>query len=216
MAALFNAVFLLVTAGAISWEAIQRLGSPEPVAGKTVMIVATIGIFINGLTAWLFASGRKGDINIKGAFLPMASDALVSAGVVVAGLLIILTGWLWLDPVVSLLINAVIIWGTWSLLRESFAMSLAAVPSHVAPEEVKAFLAAQPAVQGIPDLHIWSMSTTETALTCHLVMGEGHPGDAFLHEVAEQLKYRFGINHPTIQIEIDPDLTCALAPAEVV
>ena len=216
LAALFNAMFLLVTAGAISWEAIQRLGSPEPVAGKTVMIVAAIGILINGATAWLFASGRKGDINIRGAFLHMASDALVSAGVVVAGLVIVLTGWLWLDPAVSLLINAVIIWGTWSLLRESFAMSLAAVPAHVAMDEVKSFLAAQPGVKSVHDLHIWSMSTTETALTCHLVMAEGHPGDAFLHDMAEKLEHRFKINHPTVQIEVDPHLACALAPADVV
>lgn len=128
LAALFNAVFLLVTIGALSWEAVQRLFHPEPVAGKTVMIVATAALVLNGFTAWLFASGRKGDLNIRGAFLHMAADAGVSAGVVVAGLVILLTGWLWLDPVVSLVINAVIVWGTWGLLRDSVTMSLAAVP----------------------------------------------------------------------------------------
>ena len=133
LAALFNAVFLLVTVGAISLEAIQRLGSPAPVAGRTVMIVAAIGIAVNGITAWLFASGGKNDINLRGAFLHMASDALVSAGVVLAGLVILLTGWLWLDPVVSLIINALIIWGTWGLLRESLAMSMAAAPAHIDP-----------------------------------------------------------------------------------
>lgn len=216
LAALFNAVFLLVTAGAISWEAIQRLWTPEPVAGKTVMIVAAIGILINGATAWLFASGRKGDINIRGAFLHMAADALVSAGVVLAGLVILMTSWLWMDPVASLVVNAVIVWGTWSLLREAFAMSLAAVPSHIDPVQVRSFLMARPDVKSVHDLHIWSMSTTETALTCHLVMGQGHPGDHFLHDLAEELEHHFGINHPTIQFEIDSHFACPLAPAEVV
>ena len=216
LAALFNAVFLLVTAGAVSWEAFLRLGSPEPVAGQTVMIVAAIGILINGVTAWLFASGRKGDINVRGAFLHMASDALVSAGVVLAGLLILTTGWLWLDPVTSLIINAVIIWGTWSLLRESYAMSISAVPRQIEAGTVKDYLASQPGVSSVHDLHIWSMSTTEIALTCHLVMEKGHPGDAFLHDMADELEHRFEINHPTIQIEVDPQLACALAPAEVV
>lgn len=216
LAALFNAVFLLVTVGALSWEAIQRLGSPEPVAEKTVMVVAAVGIAINGLTAWLFASGRREDINLRGAFLHMASDALVSAGVVVAGLVILLAGWLWLDPVVSLAINGAIVWGAWSLLREGLGMSMAAVPSRIDPAAVRAFLAGQPGVTSLHDLHIWPMSTTETALTCHLVMTDGHPGDAFLHATAATLRERFGINHPTIQIETDPQTACALAPDEVV
>ncbi len=216
LAALFNAVFLLVTVGALSWEAIQRLGSPEPVAERTVMAVAAAGIVVNGLTAWLFAAGGRDDINLRGAFLHMASDALVSAGVVVAGLVMLLTGWLWLDPIVSLAINAVIVWGTWGLLRESLGMSMAAVPSRIDPAAVRAFLAAQPGVVGLHDLHIWPMSTTEAALTCHLVMTDGHPGDAFLHATAAALHEKFGINHPTIQIEIDPRIACALAPDEVV
>jgi cobalt-zinc-cadmium efflux system protein len=216
LAALFNAVFLLVVVGGISWEAILRLRAPEPVASLTVMVVAAIGIAINGLTAWLFASGGKSDINLRGAFLHMASDALVSAGVVLAALLIMLTGWLWLDPVVSLLINAVIIWGTWSLLRESLSMSMAAAPAHIDPNNVRAFLSQRPGVSDLHDLHVWPMSTTEIALTCHLVMPEGHPGDAFLHDLAADLAKHFRINHTTVQIEIHPDLACALAPDEVV
>ena len=216
LAALFNAVFLLVTVGAISWEAIRRLGSPEPVAGKTVMVVAAIGIVINALTAWLFASGRKDDINLRGAFLHMASDALVSAGVVVAGLVILLTGWLWLDPVVSLAINAIIIWGTWGLLRDSFGMSMAAVPAQINPARLREFLSERIGVVAVHDLHVWPMSTTEIAMTCHLVMPAGHPGDAFLHDLAGELARRFKINHPTVQIETDPRLACALASDDVV
>ena len=216
LAALFNAVFLLVTVGAISWEAIRRLGSPEPVAGKTVMVVAAIGIVINAITAWLFASGRKDDINLRGAFLHMASDALVSVGVVVAGLVILLTGWLWLDPLVSLAINAVIIWGTWGLLRDSFGMSMAAVPAQINPITVREFLSERIGVVAVHDLHVWPMSTTEIAMTCHLVMPEGHPGDAFLHDLASELARRFKINHPTVQIETEPHIVCALASDDVV
>jgi cobalt-zinc-cadmium efflux system protein len=216
LAALFNAVFLLLTVGAISWEAIQRLGSPEPVSGATVMIVAAVGIVVNGVTAWLFASGREGDLNVRGAFLHMAADALVSVGVVVAGLVIMLTGWLWLDPIVSLAINAVIVWGTWGLLRDSVGMSMAAVPSQIDPAAVRSLLEKCPDVASMHDLHIWPMSTTEIALTCHLVMPGGHPGDAFIHGLAEQLAVRFKINHATVQIEVDQHLACALAPDDVV
>lgn len=216
LAALFNAVFLMLTVGAISLEAIERLGAPEPVAGKTVMIVAAVGIVVNGVTAALFASGRKGDINLRGAFLHQASDALVSAGVVVAGLVILMTGWIWLDPVVSLTVNAVIVWGTWGLLRESLGMSMAGVPPSVEPAEVRAFLATRPGVASIHDLHVWPMSTTEIALTCHLVMPAGHPGDAFLHGLAAEITNRFKIGHSTLQIETDPNGVCALAPDEVV
>ena len=216
LAALFNAMFLLVAVGAIAWEAIQRFGSPEPIAGKTVMIIATIGIFVNGITAWLFASGARDDINLRGAFLHMASDALVSAGVVIAGFIILMTNWLWLDPLMSLVISAVIIWGTWGLLRDSLAMSMSAVPSHIDPIKVRDFLNAQPGVTSIHDLHIWPMSTTEIAMTCHLVIPNGHPGDEFIHHLAQDLAAKFKINHPTIQIETDPLKACALAPDEVV
>ena len=215
LAALFNAVFLLVIVGAISWEAIRRLGSPEPVAGKTVMIVAAVGIVVNGLAAWMFAGGQS-DINLRGAFVHMASDALVAAGVVVAGFVILLTGWLWLDPVVSLAVNAVIVVGTWGLMRDSLGMAMAAAPSDIDPAQVRAFLAGRPGVENVHDLHIWPMSTTEIALTCHLVMPQGHPGDAFLHQLARDLADRFHIVHSTAQIEIDPSAACALAPDEVV
>jgi cobalt-zinc-cadmium efflux system protein len=213
LAALFNATFILVIVGAISWEAIRRLGAPEPVAGKTVMIVAVVGIVVNGLTAWMFAGG-KSDINLRGAFVQMASDALASAGVVAAGFVIMLTGWMWLDPVVSLAINAAIVWATWGLLRDSLGMAMAAAPSDIDPKAVRSFLAGQPGVEDVHDLHIWAMSTTEVALTCHLVMPGGHPGDGFLHRLAEDLAHQFRIGHATAQIEIDPASACALAPDE--
>lgn len=216
LAALFNAVFLLVAVGAIAWEAIQRFGKPEPVAGTTVMVVAGIGILLNGATAWLFASGRKSDLNIRGAYLHMVADAAVSAGVVLAGLAILLTGWAWLDPLVSLVIVGVIMWSTWGLLRDALAMSLAAVPPHIEPVEVRRYLVGLPGTTGLHDLHIWSMSTTDVALTAHLVMPGGHPGDAFLAQVAAELREHFGINHATLQIEISENPACALAPDHVV
>jgi cobalt-zinc-cadmium efflux system protein len=216
LAALFNATFLLVVIGALSWEAVGRLFHPEPVAGKTVMIVAAIGVVLNGSCALLFASGRKDDLNIRGAFTHMAADALVSVGVVLAGLVILLAGWLWLDPVVSLAINAIIVWGTWSLLRDSMAMSLDAVPPGIEAEKVGTFLAKRPGVAGLHDLHIWGMSTTETALTVHLLMPGGYPGDEFVSAICEELKRRFGIGHATVQIETNANSACPLAPAHVV
>jgi cobalt-zinc-cadmium efflux system protein len=216
LAALFNAVFLLVTVGALSWEAIQRLGQPQAVAGRTVTIVAAAGVAINGATALLFASGRRRDINLRGAFMHMASDALVSAGVVVAGLATMLSGWLWLDPLASLAINAVIVWGTWGLLRESLRMSLAAVPLSIDLREVRHFFEKQRGVASIHDLHVWPISTTEVALTCHLVMPSGHPGDEFLHRLSQELAESFNIHHATMQIEIDQSAACALAPDHVV
>ena len=216
LAALLNAAFLLVVIGGLSWEAIGRFWNPRPVAGMTVMIVAAVGILINGVCAWLFASGRKGDLNIRGAFMHMAADALVSVGVVIAGLVILLTGWLWLDPAASLIINAIIIWGTWGLLRDSVTMSLNAVPSGLESRDVAAFLSAAAGVQGIHDLHIWSMSTTETALTAHLVMPGGHPGNSFLVDLCGKLRERFGIGHATFQVETDPHTACPLEPDQVV
>ena len=216
MAALLNAVFLLVAVGAIAWEAILRIAHPEPVAGGTVIVVAVIGVLINGLTAWLFASGRDDDINIRGAFLHMAADAGVSAGVVVAGAVIILAGWQWIDPLVSLAICAVIVWSTWGLFKDSLHMSIAAVPPSLEPADVRAFLEKLPGVTGLHDLHIWPISTTETALTCHLVMPGGHPGDAFLMSAAHDLEHRFGIGHATMQIEISESAACALLPDSVV
>jgi cobalt-zinc-cadmium efflux system protein len=215
LAALFNAVFLLVAVGAIGWEAILRLATPEPVAGTTVIVVAVIGIVVNGVTAWLFAAGRDTDLNIRGAFLHMAADTAVSVGVVIAGAVIMLTGWLWIDPVVSLVIVIVIVGGTWGLLRDSVAMSLDAVPAGIAPEAVLAFLSGFPGVRDVHDLHIWSMSTTEVALTAHLVRAGTDTDDDFLADAAEQLAHRFGIHHATLQIE-SGTRECRLAPAHVV
>ncbi|NEV80529.1 cation transporter, partial [Rhodopseudomonas sp. BR0C11] len=186
LAALFNAVFLLLAVGAIGWEAVVRLFTPEPVAGITVMVVAGIGIVINAVTAWLFASGRHSDLNIRGAYLHMAADAAVSAAVLVAGVIILFTGWYWIDPAVSLLVAVVIVWGTWGLLRDSTALSLAAVPRGIDPAAVRAFLSKLPGVTQVHDLHIWGMSTTEVALTCHLVMPGGSPGDPFLVDLAHE------------------------------
>jgi cobalt-zinc-cadmium efflux system protein len=216
VAALFNAVLLLVAVGAIAWEAILRLFHPEPVASGTVMIVAAVGIFINGATAWLFASGRKGDLNIRGAFLHMVADAAVSAGVVVAAAVILMTGWLWLDPLTSLAVVGLIVWGTWSLLRDSLAMSVSAVPAAIDPQAVRRYLESRPGVAAVHDLHIWPMSTTETALTAHLVLPAGHPGDEFLMQATTELKRRFGIGHTTLQIEVSAETACQLAPDHVV
>ena len=216
LAALFNATALLLVTGGIVTEALHRLIAPGPVAGPTVMVVAAIGIAINGATAALFASGRRGDINIRGAFLHMLSDAVVSAGVVVAGGVIWLTGWSLVDPVVSLVLSGLIIWGTWGLLRESLNMVLHAVPDGIEPGKVRDALGALPGVTGLHDLHIWPMSTTETALTCHLVMPGGHPGDPFLAEACQMLQDRYKICHATLQVEIDETFTCALEPDHVV
>lgn len=216
LAALFNAVFLLIAVGAIAWEAVQRIGHPEPVAGWTVMIVAAVGIVVNGVTAWLFASGRKGDLNIRGAFLHMAADAAVSAGVVIAGLVILYTGWTWLDPLVSLAIVLVIVLGTWGLLRDSIASSLSAVPAGIEPQSVRQHLSELSGVVELHDLHIWPMSTTEIALTCHLRMPAGHPGDHFIVGIARDLKAKFGIGHATLQIETSETNLCELASDDVV
>ncbi len=202
LAALFNAVLLLVAVGAIALEAIRRLGDPQPVGGVTVMAVAAAGIAVNGVTAWLFARGRKGDINVRAAFAHMMSDALVSAGVVVAGFVILETGWTWLDPIVSLVIAAAIIWGTWGLLRDSMTLALQGVPPGVELDAVRSRLAALPGVEQTHHVHIWPVSTTETALTAHLLCPAGHPGDAFLCAAAHMLEHDFGIGHATFQIEL--------------
>ena len=209
LAALFNAVFLLVATGAIAVEAIQRFFDPAPVAGQTVIIVAAIGIAINFGTAMLFARGAKDDLNIRGAFMHMMADAVVSLAVVIAGFAILMTGLNWIDPVVSLLVSVVIVWGTWGLLRDSMQMSLHAVPPHVNPQAVRDYLQSQPGVCAIHDLHIWAMSTTEVALTCHLIYPTGHPGDGELRRIANDLRIRFRIPHATLQVETD-EQDCAL------
>ncbi|WP_299813896.1 cation diffusion facilitator family transporter [Tardiphaga sp.] len=216
LAALFNAVFLLLAVGAIAWEAVLRLINPEPVAGVTVMVVAGIGILVNGVTAWLFASGSKGDLNIRGAYLHMVADAAVSAGVVLAGLVILYTGWSWLDPLTSLAISALIVWGTWGLLRDSTAMSLSAVPRGIDPAAVRGYLEQCEGVTEVHDLHIWPMSTTDIALTCHMVIPAGHPGDSYVMDVAQRLHREFGIEHATIQVETSAASPCSLVPGHAV
>lgn len=201
--------------GAIAWEAVQRFSDPEPVAGATVMVVAGIGILVNGGTAMLFASGREGDLNVRGAYLHMAAEAAVSAGVVLAGLVILATGWPWLDPLVSLAVVAVIVWGTWGLLRDALALSLAAAPARIRMGEVRGYIGGLPGMASVHDLHVRPMSTAETAMTAHLVMPGGHPGDAFLMRAAAELKERFGIGHVTLQVETSEDTACALAPDHV-
>ncbi len=216
LAALANAVLLLVAIGAIAIEAVRRLVDPAPVATTTVIVVAAIGILVNGATAWLFAAGRRGDINVRAAFVHMAGDALVSAGVVLAGAVILYTGWIRLDPLASLVIAAIILASTWSLLRDSVCMSLDGVPAGIEPAELRTFLEQQPGVRTLHDLHVWPMSTTETALTCHLVMPGGHPGDLALATLADALHHRFDIEHATFQVETDETVACRLAPAHVV
>lgn len=216
LAALLNTVMLLVASGAIAWEAIRRLFDPDDVAGMIVIVVASIGIVINGASAWLLMAGRKGDLNVRGAFLHLIADAGVSVGVVVGGVVILFTGWNWVDPVVSLAIAAAIIWGTWGLLRESVQLAMGGVPPEVDPSAVRSYLEKRPAVAGIHDLHIWAMSTTENALTVHLVMPSGHPGDEFLATVCHDLDHQFGIKHATLQIEIANAGACVLEPEHVV
>ena len=201
LAALANAGLLLLATGAILFETIQRLVDPEPVPGLTMIAVAGVGIVINTVTALLFARGRKSDINVRGAFLHMAADALVSLGVVIAGALILWTGAWWIDPAASLVIVVVIGAGTWGLLRDSVKMALLAVPDSIHEGEVRAYLASLPGVMAVHDLHIWPMSSTETALTAHLVIPGGHRGDGFLHDLAHELDHRFHIGHTTVQVE---------------
>jgi cobalt-zinc-cadmium efflux system protein len=213
LAALANTMFLMVACGAITWEAIQRFSQPPVVAGLTVTLVAGIGIVINGLSAWLFVQGNKDDLNIRGAYLHMAADAAVSLGVTVAGVVMLFTGWYLLDPVISLVIVAVIVIGTWGLLRDSIQLALSAVPAHIDVIAVETYLGQCPGVTEVHDLHIWGMSTTESALTVHLVMPEGYPGDAFMDDIMRTLKERFSVQHSTLQVEQGTtDHTCVLHP----
>jgi len=213
LAAMANATLLLVACGAIGWEAIHRFSQPPAVAGLTVTLVAGIGIVVNGLSAWLFVKGSKGDLNIRGAYLHMAVDALVSLGVVVAGAAMMITEWYWLDPVISLVIVAVIVINTWSLLRDSVQLALNAVPAHIDVPEVENYLRQCPGVSDVHDLHVWGMSTTECALTVHLAMPEGYPGDVLIDDIIRTLKERYSIQHCTLQVEQGTtDHTCALHP----
>lgn len=217
VAAFLNAVFLLLVTGGIAWEAVQRFFNPDDVQGDIVIGVAAIGIVINTGTALLFLSGRKEDININAAFSHMMADAMVSVGVVLAGVGILLTRWLWLDPTISLIISALIIFGTWRLLKETFHLVMDGVPAKVDERAVREYLSKCLGVRQVHDLHIWSISTTETALTAHLVIPTGHPGDAFLAQVCRELHNNFAIDHATLQIEVgDPNHPCVLEPEETV
>jgi len=200
LAAFINALLLLVAMGSLAWEAVHRLRSPEPIEGVTIMVVAGIGIVVNTATALLFMRGSKSDLNIRGAFLHMAADALVSASVVVAGALALGFGWDWLDPAVSLVIAAIIVMGTWSLFKQSLHLMFDGVPESVDLHAVQAFLQALPGVTQVHDLHVWAMGTSEIALTAHLVMPQGHADDAFLQHATEQLHDRFEIEHVTLQV----------------
>ena len=214
LAALANAMLLLMAIGGIAWEAVQRFGSAEAINAPIMIWVALLGVVINAVTAWLFMAGGKKDLNMRGAYLHMAADAGVSLGVAVAGVGVIYTGWRWLDPVVSLVIVAVIFAGTWGLLRDSVRMALQAAPENIDTAGVRRYLAALPGVAEVHDLHIWAMSTAENAMTAHLVMPAGHPGDDFFADVVEHIEHKFEIGHVTIQIETGR--ACALAPDHVV
>lgn len=216
LAALANACLLLLITGGLAWEALMRLWRPEPVAGMSVMLVAVGGIAVNGFIAWLFASGRKGDVNLRAAFQHMLADAVVALGVALSGGAILLTRLNWIDPAVTLIVAGVIIWGTWSLLRESLDLALQAAPSGVDPEAIRAYLETLPGVREVHDLHIWGMSTTETALTAHIIRPGIGDDDPFLHDLSRELRARFSVHHATVQVERGGEEVCALAGADVV
>lgn len=213
LAALANAMLLMVACGAIAWEAVHRFSQPHLVDGLTVTLVAGIGIVINGASAWLFVRGSQGDLNVRAAYLHMLADAAVSLGVVIAGVAMVFTGWDWLDAVIGLVIVAVIMIGTWGLLRESLQLALNAIPENIDAAAVESYLRGRSGVASIHDLHIWGMSTTESALTVHLVMPEGYPGDAFMDDITRSLKERYAIGHSTLQVELGTtDHRCVLHP----
>ena len=217
LAALANALLLVLVTGGLIWEAVQRLQDPQPVAGSIVIAVALAGVAVNGFTAWLFTAGHKHDLNVKGAYLHMAADAVTSLGVAVAGGVVLLTGWLWLDPAVTLVIAAVIVVGSWGMLRDSFQLAMQAVPRGIDQAKVREFLLRRPCVEQVHDLHIWGMSTTENAMTAHLVCPGGHPGDKFVQQLVADIAERFSIHHVTLQVELgDTASPCALAPEHVV
>lgn len=209
LAALINAAVLLISVGAIAWEAVIRLRNPSSVEESTVIWVAAVGILINGGTALLFMSGRKGDLNIRGAFVHLASDAVITLGVVLTGIAMLYTGWVWLDPTVSLVISALITYGTWGLLRDSVNLALDAVPEGIDMDGVQEYLANLPTCMDVHDLHVWGMSTTETALTAHVVMNKAVCDDALLSKISKEMHDKFGIEHTTLQVEFgDPNYPC--------
>jgi len=201
MASLLSAVLLFVALGGIAWESVERLSSPQPVDGMIIIAVAAIGVLINTATALLFVKGQKHDLNIRAAYLHMAADAAISLGVVIAGAAIMVTGWLWLDPLISLFIVIVILLATWGLLRDSINLSIDAVPQGIDVSEVKKYLLDLSNVSDLHDLHIWALSTTENALTVHLVTTDALIYNHFIHEIQEHLNHHFNISHSTIQIE---------------
>jgi cobalt-zinc-cadmium efflux system protein len=215
LAALFNAMLLMAACGGIAWEAVQQLIHPDPVAGLTVSVVAGFGILVNGFSAWLFMSGSKDDINIRGAYLHMAADAAISLGVLVAGVIVRYSGWNWIDPLVSMLIVAFIVYSTWSLLTQSMRMVLAAVPDNVDRAGIEQFLRSRPGVSEVHDLHIWAVSTTETALTAQLVTPAGHPGDDAVDDISAHLREDYAIQHSTLQIRLGATAQqcCLVQPA---
>jgi cobalt-zinc-cadmium efflux system protein len=216
LAALVNATVLLIGVGAIAVEAVQHLLAPTQVAGGTVMVVAALGIAINGVTAWLFSRGHD-DLNIRAAFLHMAGDAAVSLGVLVSAGLILATGWLWLDPLASLGIVAVITLGSWSVLRQATNLAMDGVPDGIAHAEVEAFLGTLPGVSEVHDLHIWGLSTTETALTAHLVREDGADDEDLIVRTCQTLRQQFRIGHATLQLESAAiAASCRLRPGDVV
>lgn len=217
LAALLNGGALLVVTGGLGWEALRRLRDPGEVQGGIVIAVALVGVAVNGITAWLFMRGGRKDLNLRGVYLHMAADAAVSLAVALAGVAVLFTGWTWLDPALTLAVSAVILWGSWDLLRQSLQLALQAVPAGIETARVRELLAGLPGVAEVHDLHIWAMSTSENALTAHLVMPGGHPGDTFLREAARSLEQGFGIHHATLQIEVaNTGTPCALAPDHVV
>jgi cobalt-zinc-cadmium efflux system protein len=216
LASLANAILLLVAVGAIVSEAVRRLGTPAPIDSGIVMLTASLGVLINGATAMLFMRGSHDDLNVRGAFLHMAADAGVSLTVVAGAFLMARTGILWIDPALSLIIAGVIVLGTWSLLRDSADLALDAAPRGIDVEAVRRYLAGLPGVEGVHDLHVWALSTTETAMTAHILRPANSDGDRFLHLACEGLEARFKIGHATLQVETDAAHACRLAPAEVV
>ena len=202
LAAFLNSVFLIVATGGIFWEAAQRLLNPGQVNGEIIISIAVLGVLINTGTALMFLSGRKSDINIRAAFQHMAADALVSVGVVLAGVGVLVTHWLWLDPLFSFFICVFIFVSTWGLLKDSFHLVIDGVPHAIDEQAIYAYLSERSGVTQVHDLHIWSMSTVETALTAHLVIPMGHPGDKFLAEICQELRDHFGVQHTTLQIEV--------------
>jgi cobalt-zinc-cadmium efflux system protein len=211
LASLANAALLLFACGAIALEAIQRLLNPAPVAGLDVFVVATLGLVVNGFSAWLFMRGSKEDLNVRGAFLHMAADAAISAAVAVSGLVILYTGASWIDPLMSLVVVAVIVYGTWGLGRDAMRLAMAAVPPSVDMPRIRQYLAEIPGVDDVHDLHVWALSTTENAMTAHLVMSKGHPGDAFVDGIVNTLRADYAMHHATLQVELGTtDHRCAL------